>query len=53
VRELRVVEPTDVWVLEPTEHASATLISCYPYLVNNKRIIIFADLAAAPGQLGG
>jgi sortase A len=53
VRELRVVEPTDVWVLEPTEHASATLISCYPYLVNNKRIIIFADLAATPGQIGG
>lgn len=45
VRELQVVEPTDVWVMAPTEHASATLISCYPYLVNNKRIIVFADLA--------
>jgi sortase A len=46
VRELDVVEPTDVWVMGPTEHASATLISCYPYLVNNKRIVVFADLAA-------
>ena len=45
VRETLVVEPTDTWVMEPTEHASTTLISCYPYLVDNKRIIIFADLA--------
>jgi sortase A len=40
-----VVEPTDVWVMAPTEHASTTLISCYPYLVDNKRIVVFADLA--------
>lgn len=46
VRELEVVEPTDVWVMGTTDHASATLISCYPYLVNNKRIVVFADLAA-------
>ena len=45
VRETIIVEPTETWVMEPTEHASATLISCYPYLVNSKRIIIFADLA--------
>jgi sortase A len=46
VREIDVVEPTDVWVMAPTEHASTTLISCYPYLVNNKRIVVFADLAS-------
>ncbi|HET6443023.1 MAG TPA: class D sortase [candidate division Zixibacteria bacterium] len=46
VRDLQVVDPTDVWVMAPTEHASSTLISCYPYLVNNKRIVIFADLAS-------
>lgn len=45
VRETVVVEPTETWVMEPTDHASVTLISCYPYLVNTKRIIIFADLA--------
>lgn len=45
VREIQVVEPTDVWVMAPTEHASTTLISCYPYLVDNKRIVVFADLA--------
>lgn len=37
------VDPTDVHVLEPRGGATATLISCYPYKVNNKRIIIYAD----------
>ncbi|HET6444251.1 MAG TPA: class D sortase [candidate division Zixibacteria bacterium] len=46
VRDTKVVEPTDVWVLEPTEFASATLVSCYPYRVNTKRIAVFADLAS-------
>lgn len=45
VREIRVVEPTDVWVMGPTDHAQVTLISCYPYRVNTKRIVVFADLA--------
>ena len=44
INEIRVVEPTAVEVMAPTEHASLTLISCYPYLVNNKRIVVFADL---------
>ena len=52
VRDLDVVEPTDVWVMGNTDHASTTLISCYPYLVNNKRIVVFADLAAT-GPLPG
>ena len=47
VRDIQVVDPTEVWVMAPTEHASATLISCYPYLVNNKRIVVFADLATS------
>ena len=45
VRETVIVEPTEVWVMAPTEYASVTLISCYPYRVNTKRIVIFADLA--------
>ncbi len=47
VRDSKVVEPTDVWVLEPTEFASATLVSCYPYRVNTKRIAVFADLVSS------
>lgn len=45
VRETRIVEPTEVSVLDPTDWASATLISCYPYRVNTQRIVVFADLA--------
>ena len=53
VREVRVVEPTEVWVMGPTDHAQLTLISCYPYRVNTRRIVVFADLAdfsIAPGK---
>ncbi len=39
-----VVPPTQVSVMDPTAHPSITLISCYPYLVDNKRIAVFADL---------
>lgn len=45
VRETVIVEPTEVWVMAPTDYASVTLISCYPYLRNNKRIVVFAELA--------
>lgn len=38
------VDPTDVWVLESQGKQMATLISCYPHGVNNKRYIVFADL---------
>jgi sortase A len=47
VSDTKVVEPTDVWVLEPTEYPSMTLVSCYPYRVNTKRIAIFADLPSS------
>lgn len=51
VSEIRVVDPTDVWVLEQTPQASLTLISCYPYLVNNKRIVVSAELVDEPVTL--
>lgn len=56
INEIRVVEPTAVEVMDPTPHASLTLISCYPYLINNKRIVVFADLVeetAAATTAGG
>lgn len=41
----RLVLPTDVWVLRPVgDQARLTLISCYPYRVNTKRIVVFATL---------
>ena len=39
-----VVEPTRVDVMEATASPSLTLISCYPYMVDNKRIVIQATL---------
>ena len=40
----RIVEPTQVEVLSPTENATLTLISCYPYMVDNQRIVVTAYL---------
>lgn len=39
-----IVEPTAVEVMAPTENPTVTLISCYPYLINNQRIVVFARL---------
>ena len=47
VTSSNIVDPTEVSVLEPRGGATVTLISCYPYKVNNKRIIIFADRVGA------
>lgn len=44
IRGTRLVEPTDVSVLEPTVGPTLTLISCYPYLVDTERIIVFGEL---------
>ncbi|PJF37218.1 MAG: hypothetical protein CUN49_01525 [Candidatus Thermofonsia Clade 1 bacterium] len=41
----QIVAPTDVWVLGSGGDAKRlTLISCYPYRVNTKRIVVFAVL---------
>jgi len=39
-----IVEPTAVEVMASTGSATATLISCYPYLVDKQRIVVFARL---------
>ena len=44
VRQTQVVEPTQVEVMNQTQDPIVTLISCYPYLVNNKRIVVTAYL---------
>ncbi|MBI5668885.1 MAG: sortase [Chloroflexi bacterium] len=38
-----VVKPTDVHVLNSTGNPTATLISCYPYGQNTKRIVVYAE----------
>lgn len=40
----QIVAPTQVEVMDATSDPTVTLISCYPYLVDNKRIVVFAKL---------
>ncbi len=40
VTNTEIVEPTRVDVMAPTNESTITLISCYPYLVDNKRIVV-------------
>ena len=39
-----IVEPTAVEVMASTGSPTVTLISCYPYLVDSERIVVFARL---------
>ena len=47
VSESQVIEPTQVDVMESTSQPTLTLISCYPYLVDDKRIAITSRLETA------
>lgn len=45
VQDRQIVNPDAVWVMDSRGDAKQlTLISCYPYRVDNKRIVIFALL---------
>lgn len=44
VEDVLIVEPTQVEFLESSDRAKTTLISCYPYLIDNKRIVVTANL---------
>jgi sortase A len=44
VVDTKIVEPTTVEVMSPTTQPTVTLISCYPYLKDNQRIVIIARL---------
>lgn len=44
IQQTQIVEPTQVEVMAPTQEPVVTLISCYPYLVDDKRIVVRAHL---------
>lgn len=44
VTDTQVVEPTRVDLMAATPNATITLISCYPYRVDNQRIVVSAEL---------
>lgn len=47
VNRVEIVEPTAVWIVEPTETPTATLFACHPPGSTTQRIVVFADLADA------
>ena len=56
VRETRVVEPGETWVLEPTERASVTLVTCYPFQFIGaapQRFVVRADRLDEPLLMAG
>ncbi len=44
VSDTLVVEPTQVDIMDSTSQPTLTLISCYPYLVDNQRIAVITRL---------
>jgi sortase A len=46
VNRVEVVNPTDVWIINPTDTPTATLFACHPPGSTRQRIVVFADLQA-------
>ncbi len=44
VKAKRIIEPTEVQVMDPTRKPVVTLISCYPYLIDTQRIVVIGEL---------
>jgi sortase A len=44
ITNIQIVKPTDVEVMASTPNPTVTLISCYPYMVDNQRIVVQASL---------
>lgn len=44
VSRVEVVNPTDIWIIDPTETATVTLFACHPPGSTAQRIVVFADL---------
>ena len=44
VDRVEIVQPTDVWIINPTPTPTATLFACHPPGSTAQRIVVFADL---------
>jgi sortase A len=49
VKAKRIIEPTQVEVMDPTRKSVVTLISCYPYLIDTQRIVVVGELVVDEG----
>lgn len=47
VTSTKIVEPTQVEFLDSTSQPIVTLISCYPYMVDNQRIVVIGRLRSS------
>jgi len=45
VRETRIVEPTEIGVMAPSQEPILTMITCYPYMVDTHRVVVVAELS--------
>lgn len=46
VNRVEVVDPTAVWIVNPTDTPTATLFACHPPGSTRQRIVVFADLVS-------
>jgi sortase A len=46
VNRVEVVEPSAVWIINPTDTPTATLFACHPPGSTRQRIVVFADLVS-------
>ncbi len=46
VSGIEIIEPTEVWIIDPTETPTATLFACHPPGSTAQRIVVFADLVS-------
>lgn len=48
IREIIIVEPTDVWVTDTRPGAWLTLTTCNPKFSARQRLVVFAEMVAGP-----
>jgi len=51
VREVEIVEPDAIWIVDPTDTPTVTLFACHPPGSTTQRIVVYGDLvtdAATP-----
>lgn len=48
IREIQVVDPTDIWVTDPRDGGWLTLTTCEPKFSARQRLIVFAEMVSGP-----
>jgi sortase A len=48
IREIDVVLPTDVWVVDPRSGGWLTMTTCEPKFSARQRLVVWAELVAGP-----